>query len=187
MDYYLKTKSIPVVFLDGWLVAIEKAAFGWKRIGNHSETYEYDETTTDYRTEYHDGIEWDITETKTERKTGITTYQDFYRISPFTFNPLFAILEFASGILSWIRRMILSIVTYIGAPLLVLCIIACFFDSSIAADALPAVGGVLALYVGLIVVPSLAVALFAFLLRKLFGIDKNLENSLRKNGYRTDW
>ncbi len=187
MKYYLKSKSVPVVLGDGWLVNIEKRAFGWKPDGAHDEEYEYDEHTTRNYTEYHDGIEWDVTEHRTERKTGITTYQDFYRISPFTFNPFFALLELFSGIFSFIRRLVMSLVAYLWYLIIGLVVIGCILDPSMVGDAIYVVVGCLAIYFFVVVVPSLLIALVAVIMRKLFGIDKNLEESLRRNGYRVDW
>ncbi|MBR7116688.1 MAG: hypothetical protein IKC87_03170 [Clostridia bacterium] len=187
MKYVYKTVSVPIVFLDGWLVNLEKSCFGWKKDGEHDESYEYDEHSTRNYTEYHDGVEWDVTEHTTERKTGWRTYQDFYRVSPFTFNPIFAIFEWLSGIFSFIRRLVMSLARYIIIPLIVLVVIAAILDPAMLTDGLYVIGGIAALYIGLVVVPSVLIALIALAMRKLFGIDKHLADNLRANGYSVDW
>lgn len=187
MKYYLKSKSVPVVFGDGWLVNIEKRAFGWKKEGDHFEEYEYDEHTTRNYTEYHDGIEWDITEHRTERKTGITTYQDFYRISPYSYNIIFAALELISGLFSFIRRIVMSLVGTLWMVIVGLAVLAAVLDPSMIPDGLTLIGGCLAIYAVLVVLPSLLIALLAVIVRKLFNIDGKLEAHLRFHGYETDW
>ena len=49
------------------------------------------------------------------------------------------------------------------------------------------IGAFLALYVICIVVPSLLIALCAWLMRKLFKIDEHVEQQLIDNGYTPDW
>ncbi|MBR2930885.1 MAG: hypothetical protein IKC32_06615 [Clostridia bacterium] len=187
MKYYYKTVSVPIVFLDGWLVNLERRCFGWRKAGDHSESYEYDEHSTRNYTEYHDGVEWDVTEHTTERKTGWRNYQDFYRISPFTFNPIFAVFEWLSGIFSFIRRLVMSLAKYLIGFIVVLAVIGMILDPSMTTDALQVVGGVALIYLVAVVLPSVLVALVALLMRKVFGIDKHLAQNMEKNGYDPEW
>ena len=187
MKYVYKTVSVPIVFLDGWLVNIERACFGWKKDGEHTESYEYDEHSTRNYTEYHDGVEWDVTEHTTERKTGYRNYQDFYRVSPFTFNPIFAVFEWLSGIFSFVRRLVMSLAKYLIFLVVGLAVLGFILDPSMTTEALGVVGGIAALYIICIVIPSLLVALTALAMRKLFGIDQHLHDNLVKNGYDPNW
>jgi hypothetical protein len=187
MKYVYKTVSVPIVFLDGWLVNLEKSCFGWKKDGEHSEEYEYDETSTRNYTEYHDGVEWDVTEHTTERKTGYRNYQDFYRVSPFTFNPIFGIFEWLSGIFSFIRRIVMSLFKYLVGLVVILTVIAFLIDQSMVETMLTGIGVCAGLYLGCVVAPSVLIALIALAMRKLFGIDQHLHDNLIKNGYDPNW
>ena len=185
MKYSYKTVSVPVAFLDGWLVNLEKACFGWKKRGKHNEEQEYDEHSTNNYSEYHDGIEWRVTEHVTERKTRLITYQDFYRISPYTYNPIFFIVELLSDIFSYIRRIVMNIVSCVFIPFVIL--VALFFwtgETSLATGSLQIF---LAAYLAFIVLPTVIISLVAFLLRKIFLIDKRVAANLEKDGYEPEW
>lgn len=187
MDYYYKTVSVPIVFLDGWLVNLERACFGWKKSGQHEESYEYDDHSTRNYTEYHDGVEWDVTEHITERKTGWRSYQDFYRISPFTFNPIFAVFEFLSGIFSFVRRIVMSLAKYLVGLIVIIGVLGMILEPELTTGALEIAGGIALIYLLAIVLPSVLVALTALAMRKLFGIDKHLRENMERNGYDPEW
>ena len=188
INFKFEFKQVPVVFLDGWLVNIEKKAFGWESIGGHSEREEWDEYRETTSGEWIGDTYYQKTTGHTERKSRITTYKDFSRITPYSFNVLFHIFEFLSGIISWARRFIMYLVDLALVLFGVFGIIALLLgEGSEIGTFVEAIGAFLLAYVIIIVVPSLIIALCAFLMRKLFKIDEHVEQQLIDNGYTPDW
>ena len=198
-NYSFKTKSVPLVFGDGWLVRIEKAAFGWVHIGKHSEVIEWDENyeNRDTSTHYDSTREILVEETTIERgvrrKSRRDVYHDFRRISPYSYNAIFHIFEFLSGIFSTIRRWVMSIVAWALSIIIGLVIVATILSSlsgldlSIIKEFLTLMKPIVMIYIILVVVPSLIIAGAGFLLRIILHIDEKVEMSMKKNNYDPNW
>ena len=194
-SYSYYRKSVPMVFGDGWLVRIEKKAFGWIEIGKHSETKDYTTEETEdvpvYDSDSGQVIEGVTAKRKyTKHHSKVVKYCDFGRVSPYSYNVVFHAFEFLSKIFSFIRRIVMTIVDRIILFVLGLFIIAGLlngFGEVLDSDAVESVEGLVLLYAGLVVAPSLLIAAVGFGLRSLFGIEKNLKISLEENGYNPEW
>ncbi len=187
IKFKFEFKQVPAVFLDGWLVKLEKKAFGWEYIGSHSERTEWDEQVENTSGEWVGDVYVRTTERHTERRSKITTYKDFSRITPYSFNIIFHIFEFLSGIISFVRRFVMYLVD-LALVLFGIGLALMLFMGEGEIDAIVGgIGAFLLLYVACIVVPSLLIALCAFLMRKLFKIDEHVEQQLIDNGYTPDW
>ena len=187
IKFKFEFKQVPAVFLDGWLVKLEKKAFGWEYIGSHSERTEWDEQVENTSGEWVGDVYVRTTERHTERRSKITTYKDFSRITPYSFNIIFHIFEFLSGIISFVRRFVMYLVDLALVLFAILGAIAVFGGGEDIGTFVEGIGAFLLLYVICIVVPSLLIALFAWLMRKLFKIDEHVEQQLIDNGYTPDW
>lgn len=193
--YSYKTISVPMVFGDGWLVRIEKRAFGWVEVGKHSETHEYTTQETEdvpvYDADSGDKIEGVTAKREyTKRHSKLVKYCDFGRVSPYSYNLIFHIFEFLSKIFSFIRRIVMSIFDRILVFLIGLFIIAGLlngFQEVLDSSVMETAQGILILYLACVVAPSLLIAAVGFGLRSLFGIEKNVKASLEENGYNPDW
>ena len=159
MNYVIKTKTKECLPLDEWITKLEMRAFGWR----------YKGLDTTYFDEYDVNINWDAgTATATQRsRTDIV----FKRIEPYSFNPVFVLLELMMSIQSWIRRKLIFL--FFGLCALGLIIGVLTQDMT----ALGAVAGIAAF----VYVPSIFYAILGFLFRKVFGLDRNLKKRLVKN------
>ncbi|MBR6769020.1 MAG: hypothetical protein IKM34_05995 [Clostridia bacterium] len=186
----IKTKSVPITKGDAWLVKIEKAAFGWEYLGEHTEHLEWDEDYEERSTtyEHYDNllVERTTIEKGTRRKSKITSYHDFARVSPYSYNAVFHVFEMLSGIFSTIRRWAVMIVGFI-AVLGVVGLVLSMLTNNPMDDILYPLGILLLVYVFGIVVPSFVIAEVGRLLRNKLEIDKKAENILRENNYNPKW
>ena len=188
MNYTLETRSVPVVFLDGWLVRLERRAFGWDFRGSHTEKSQYETTERKHDTVDIDGTSHDVSYNQRVIKTKITQYYDFVRVSPYSFNFFFGLLGIISGVFSTIRRWVMYLVDILLALLLGLSILTLILGSSEIGSIITDVIFPLLLAYGIfIVLPSLLLAGLALLLRKVFDVDRKLQADLIMNGLNPNW
>lgn len=167
--YQANMRKQRVFMFDGWLMDIERKAFGWRK--------------TDDREETHYSIE--------DAKTRHYKFHCYWRVKPYSNNPLFVLTELISTILYFIR----AIARYLVVPLVALGIVIWILGSTGCLTANEAeIGwqfaiGVLAVYVVGLIIPTLIIAGFGFLWRKVFRIDEKLDEKLDANGYAPaeDW
>ena len=161
--YYIKTEYRDCIALDGFMTQLEMWAFGWKSSGMEREFEGYD-------------IEI-VAESET-RATGkatarFKTWYVFKRISPYSSNPFFILLEVIMRIVSWIRRKLFFL---FGGLIIMGTIVSLIARET---EIVGAIVGLLSLVYG----PSLVVMILGFLFRKISGIDKKLRKELEENGY----
>lgn len=193
-SYSYYRKSVPMVFGDGWLVCLEKKAFGWIVLGKHSETVSYTTQETEdvpvYDASSGQKIEGVTAKHEyTKKHTRVVKYGDFGRVSPYSYNVIFHAFEFLSGIFSFIRRCVMWLFDHLLVFILGLFLLSGLlngFDESFAMLEEIAVPVVI-LYLTCVVVPSLLIAAVGYGLRTLFNIEKNLADSLSQNGYNPKW
>lgn len=169
-----KVQSISLrgVFLDNWLLKIERKAFGWN----------FEESRTE-----EDGLDIDWERGKVRQK--YCTVLEFRRKAPYSHNFFFCLTEFFSRILSFIRRFIALFIVpliIIGLILGVVTMVACENAAETSQMLFTTTGAVAAAYVGALVIPSLILAGIGFMWRKIFKIDERLIESLRMHGYNID-
>lgn len=160
MNYKIKTKYVDCAVFDTWITKLEMSAFGWRHRGSetiYSDTYDL---TIDYDNN---------TATMSRR---FTTYTLFKRVTPYTFNVFYVILETLMRIFSWIRRKLI----YLFAGLTIILLVIGVLGSS---ECLIGAAVIVAFIYG----PSLFFALLGFVFRKALAIERKLEDSLEKNGY----
>ena len=161
MDYYIITKYKECKFFDTWITKLEMRAFGW--------VYRGMETT--YYNSAHVNIDWDTGSGTITQDSA--THVTFKRLSPYSFNILFAGLELCMSVMSWIRRMLI----FILGGLMVLCGIAAVFSGD------PTLWWGVVGIAAFTYVPSLILAGLGYLTRVIFRIDQKLSDSLARNGY----
>ena len=187
----VKTKSVPIVVGDGWLVRLEKAAFGWEYMGRHSELEEWDQpyekSDTSYETYGDVIVETKTIEKGTRRESRLTKYHDFGRVSPYSYNAIFHLFEFLSGIFSAIRRFVVLLAGVVVSFFAVMSGILFLLKDSGWQDGLNALGAILLLYLLVVVLPSLLIAGIGYLLRRLLKIDTKVCALLEKNNYYPNW
>lgn len=165
---HIKTVQKDYYPFDSWITKLEMRAFGWTYKG-------YD---TEYYDTYDLHINWDDeTATLTQR---FRTYTKFKRIEPYSYNIIFKYFELLMSIQSWIRRKLIFL--FWGICALGVIISAFMFFTTKDLRTLYILPCVL-FVVGYIYLPSLFYALFGYLTRKIFRLDKKLKNRLEKNGY----
>ena len=170
-----QTKSVRSFLFDGWLVKQVMKGFGWHYKGDEIEEESQDVAETQLHETYATTVV--RTETKTKK------YLEFHRVSPYSKNPLFNLTELLSNIIFFIR----NIVRYLVVPLTVLCLLVGIFGASAgirdAETGYYIAAGVVGVYVAGLILPSLILAGFGRLWRKVFDIDEKLRETLRVNGY----
>ena len=160
-EYTIKTKTVDITPFDGWMTKLEMRAFGWVDKGYDTTWYDsYD-------------IDVDLDNNKATATRRSSTYHVFKRINPYSHNLIFMLLELIMSITAWIRRKLVYI--FAGMTVLVVLISLITGDYS----GLMIAGEI----VFLIYVPSLFLALFGYLTRLIFRLDKKLGDALEKNGY----
>ena len=83
MKHYIKTKYKECLPFDSWITKLEMRAFGWVYKGFDTEYSDY----------YNIYIDWDKKTASAIRDS--KTSNEFKRISPYSFNAFFNILEFS--------------------------------------------------------------------------------------------
>lgn len=168
--YRIHTKQVRGVLFDKWLLKLEKKAFGWNYYGLETEDNPYlDKQDLSVRHKYVDWLE-------------------FRRITPYSSNPLFVLLEFLSNLWGTIRKIVVSI----GGPLLIILLVLSLIMMGACDDTQTAQLGLevckyfVIIYAAGILLPSVIFMLAGLLTRKLFRIDEKLKQSLRDNGYKDD-
>ncbi len=165
------------LLIDSWLVKFEKKAFGWIYYGSHTNIYTKEIEKTVYKS--------NETITTNEEKTTEYTWLHFKRISPYSSNPFFILIEAISNIVSFFRRIGAAIVTWVVPICLVLGIILSIFSTDPGFVELGL--GFAFLYAFFFLVPSLILAIIGKMLRtRRGGVDDKLKKELRDNGYDDD-
>ena len=131
---------------------------------------------TDWLDEYDVTIDWDSSKAYVHQR--FKTYAVFKRIKPYTFNPLFNLLEIIMSIQSWIRRKLIFLL--FGIDLLLFGIGIFYFIGGKGMNEYIYYGLAVLAFVYL---PSIAIAFLGFLTRKIFHIDEKLKDNLEANGY----
>ena len=164
MKYVIKTKRKECLPLDEWITKLEMRAFGWR----------YKGMDTTYFDSYDVSIDWDTgTGTASQRsRTDIV----FKRVEPYSYNPIFVVLEFLMSIQSWIRRKLIFLFFGLCAVGLIV---------GILSQEMTIIGAVLGI-AAFIYTPSIFYLALGFMLRKLLRLDDNLKKRLVKNGYAED-
>ena len=166
--YYITTKYKSCPKWDRWFTKLEMRCFGW--FYNGLETEMMDIIDVD--------IDWDTGKGTASRR--FYEWITFKRVKPYTGNLLSKLCELVMGIVSWIRR------TFVG---LISSLLVIGFLLGGAIGSIEEVTPILMIGVGIIVViyaASAAIAILGFAIRHLFGIERRLKKSLAKNGYTTD-
>ena len=166
----LSIKSVKKEYypFDRWITLLEMRAFGW--------TYKGDKT--DYYNTYDIYINWD-NETATLNQRS-KTYTIFKRIEPYSYNIIFKFFEGLMSIQSWIRRKLIFLLWGLCAFAVIISLFLFFASKELTTLYILPCVLFIAAYIYL---PSLFYALFGYLTRKIFRLDKKLKNRLEKNGY----
>lgn len=159
--YVIKTKYKECLPFDEWITKLEMRAFGWV----------YKGVDITYLDSYDVTIDWDTKTATASRRRNVDN--TFKRIEPYSFNIVFATLEFMMTIQSWIRRKLIALLFGLVLIGTVLGIIQQQY----------AIVGAAAGILAFIYAPSLIYVILGFATRKIFGIDKKLLNRLERNGY----
>lgn len=165
-EYFIETKEIRYLPFDAWMSKIEMSAFGWTHKGWHSE-----ETDT-----YDVDIDWSKKEAAVSQR-----YENsiiFKRIKPYTSNILFKLTEFMMRIHSCIRRTLFYLLWFLCALGIVIGVISSLSYGYVTKEL--SLGLTM---LAIIYLPSIFYSILGFVLRLLFGIDRKLKRSLRRNGY----
>ncbi len=166
MEFYVQTKQKECFPFDEWITKLEMRAFGWSDR----------EHTVDYLNEYDVTIDWDSSKAYVNRK--FKTYATFKRITPYSSNILFKILEFIMAIQSWIRRKLIILLWFIDVILFGIGLV--YLINGAGMNEYIALGiGVFAF----IYLPSVIIAVLGFLTRVIFRLDDKLKDNLEANGY----
>lgn len=151
--------SVWAPLLDGWLLKLEKKAFGW---------YYWSETTEDEK-----GLERD-SEGNYHVTHKYTRWLQFRRPSPYTRNPLFKLAEFFGDIFSFCRRLFVSFGFF---ALIIVVIFAGIFHSTSSNDLEGICNIIATILLGIYticLIGSVACCLLGAVFRKLFRIDDKL-------------
>lgn len=170
----IRSRTVQGVFLDNWLLKLEKKAFGWNFVSSWTEK------DTEH---YYDS------NGKPSTRTNYTEKFEFRRKSPYSHNFFFCLTEFFSNIFSFIRRIIAMIIVpllVLGLILGLVTLIACQGADGLSQQTFIITGSIAVAYVGLMVIPSLLLAGLGFLWRKIFRIDEKLMNALAERGLDPD-
>ena len=165
-NFYIKTKRKSCGPFDEWLTKLEMRAFGWKYQGIDVEYFNEFDITIDWEKE---------TATASQR---FNVYTTFKRVTPYSHNILFIILEFLMTVFSWIRRKLILFFAGIVIIGLIVGAIDLIQRQGYSEILSYCFWIVFALYV-----PSIVLSILGFLTRKIFFIDAKLRKRLEKNGY----
>ena len=173
--FTMHSRSVRSFLFDGWLVKLIMKGFGWYYQGDEIE----EEAQDIAETQFYETHATTTVRTETKRRK----YLEFHRVSPYTKNPLFNLTELLSNIIFFIR----NIVRYIVVPLTVICLLVGILGPTAgirdANTGYYVAAGVVGVYIVGLILPSLILAGFGRLWRKVFDIDDKLRETLRANGY----
>ena len=168
--YVIKTKRKSYFPLDKWMTLLEMRAFGWKPRTKKKKKGVAGENSSEKP------------DLVTEEK-GFFTFLEFRRVSPYTDNAAFVVLELLMRFVSWIRRM-LVLPIWLASIICVVCGIVGFTGLTVwGIDAFIFAG--IAIFV-LSYAPSLLLSFFGWGFRKVFDVDEDLKKELKRNGYEPD-
>lgn len=165
-EFYIKTKRKECFPFDEKITKLEMRAFGWK----------YKGIQTDYYDTYDVYIDWDKGEASAHQRFKV--YNTFKRITPYSYNLLFRLLEGLMALFSWIRRKMIFLLFGITALLLIFGTLETLSTKEMS-DGL--IWGSFFLF--FTYVPSLVLIVLGFVVRKVLRIDAKLEDRLDQNGY----
>lgn len=173
--FTVHSRSLRSFLFDGWLVKLIMKGFGWHYQGDEIE----EESQDIAETQFYETYATTTVRTETKRRK----YLEFHRISPYTKNLLFNLTELISNIIFFIR----NIVRYLVVPLTAVCLLVGIFGPMAgirdANTGYYVAAGVVGVYIVGLILPSLILAGFGRLWRKVFNIDEKLREALRANGY----
>ena len=179
MRYWLDSKSVSYSLGDGALTKFVAKSFGWVYSGRYKEQDGVD---------VHEDVRIDPENNRAHKTTTITRkfvkYMDFVRVTPYTDNLIFKLIEILSNIISFIRKIAIRLLPWAMIVLIVLGVLS-GDDGGEYFGAIAFV--ILGIYLGLLVLPSILLGVLARFLRKFFDIDNKVRENLKLNGYKTNW